>query len=49
MLQNEIDLTTKQQTIMAGLKQQHKGDKHVKEQKWTNHYGEQVPLPDVTF
>lgn len=47
MLQNEIELQEKQRMIAMGLKTQHKGDKHVKEQKWTNHYGEQLPLPSL--
>lgn len=47
MLQNELELWQKQQTMVAGLKGQAKSDKHVKEQKWTNHYGEKVPLPLV--
>ena len=46
-MQNEIELKEKQRMIAMGLKTQHKGDKHVKDQKWTNHYGEQQPLPDL--
>ena len=47
MLQNELELKQKQQMIAMGLKTQHKGDKHVKDAKWTNHYGEQMPLPSL--
>ena len=47
MLQNEIELKEKQRIIAMSLKTQHKGDKHEKDQKWTNHYGEQQPLPDL--
>lgn len=32
---------------MADLKAQHKTDKHIKDKKWTNVYGEQVPLPSL--
>jgi len=35
--------------MVAGLKGQAKSDKHVKDQKWTNHYGERVPLPSLDW
>lgn len=47
MLQNEMELAEKQRQMMAEHKQQHKSDKIQKENKWTNHYGEQIPLPDL--
>ncbi|CDW72971.1 UNKNOWN [Stylonychia lemnae] len=47
MLQNELELWQKQQSMVAGLKTQAKSDKHSKDQKWTNHYGEQIPLPSL--
>lgn len=47
MLQNELELQEKQRQMMMEHKQQHKSDKVQKEVKWTNHYGEQIPLPDV--
>lgn len=47
MLQNEIELAEKQRQMNEMLKTQHKKDKVEKEQKWTNYYGEQIPLPEV--
>lgn len=47
LLQNELELTEKQQQIMAMHKNQHKQDKVVKEQKWRNFYGEKDPLPEL--
>ena len=47
MLHNEMELREKQRQIAEGLKTQHKSDKHVKNEKWTNYYGEQQPLPSL--
>lgn len=47
MMQNELELREKQRQIAEGLKTQHKSDKHVKNDRWTNYYGEQHPLPGL--
>lgn len=47
MLQNEMELRQKQQDMVANLKKQHKVDKIETQVKWTNQYGEKVPLPEL--
>ena len=47
MMHNEMELREKQRQIAEGLKTQHKSDKHVKNDRWTNYYGEQHPLPSL--
>ena len=47
MLQNEMDLSEKQKQMSSVHRDQHKGDKVVKDQRWTNYYGEQNQLPHV--
>ena len=47
MMQNEMELDEKKRTMVAQHKMQHKVDKVGKEEKWMNHYGEQVPLPEL--
>ena len=47
MMQNELDLAEKQRQMVAMHKTQHKVDKVQKEVKWTNHYGETIPLPEI--
>jgi hypothetical protein len=47
MVQNELELQDRQKQMIAGLKGQHKVDKIVTQKKWTNQYGELVPLPEL--
>ncbi len=49
MMQNEIELAERQKMMVAMHKTQHKKDKIEKEAKWTNQYGELVPLPEVWY
>ena len=48
MLNNEMELKSRQEQMVKELKEQHKVDKVAKDQKWPNHYGDLNALPDVT-
>jgi len=47
MLQNEKELSEKQKQMNAMHRDTHKSDKHVKNDRWTNYYGEKVPMPEL--
>lgn len=44
-----MELDEKKRQMVAMHKTQHKKDKVEKDNKWTNYYGEQVPLPDANW
>lgn len=45
MVQNEMELQQKQRQMVSDLKKQHKTDKVETQVRWTNQYGELVPIP----